>query len=327
MKARHFRIIVKKNNLQHFTLPFSGSLDWRTALALKRICREYNADIIHLHSSKSHSIAILSAVLGNQTPLILSRRVDFVPKSSIVTKWKYNHSSIKKILCVSDKIAEIMRAYVRDKSKIVTVHSGVDRHKYDIVADRHALRREFNLSDSTRLIGNTSALEAHKDYFTFIDTVKYLKSWSFDFHAFIIGDGSLKKTLEQYAIDNGVASNITFTGFRKDLLTLLPSLDLFLMTSNEEGLGTSILDAFAAHVPVVATNAGGIPEMIKHKKTGMLAEIGDAQKLADFVKQVLSDATLKQQLLSGASAMLENFSKEKTATKTLAQYKLALDRN
>ena len=96
---------------------------------------------------------------------------------------------------------------------------------------------------------------------------------------------------------------------------------MFLMTSETEGLGTSILDAFAAKVPVVATAAGGIPEMIIHKKTGMLAPIKDAENLARNVNELLANANLRAELIAGAYQHLQSFSKEQTALKTLEIYK------
>ena len=75
------------------------------------------------------------------------------------------------------------------------------------------------------------------------------------------------------------------TGFRKDIPKILPELDIFLFSSKTEGLGTSLLDAFACQVPVVATNAGGVPELIIHEKTGLLSPTKDPQSLAKNVSQ------------------------------------------
>lgn len=308
-------------NIKVFPVSFSNSFDIKTALSIKKICRENQIDIIHLHSAKSQSLAVLSAVLGNKTPLFLSRRVDFVPKQNWLTKFKYNHAAIKCIAGVSDKITSIMRAYVNEPHKCITIHSGVDLEKFPATrSSENKLRTEFNIGKEVFLIGNTSALEHHKDYFTFINTITRLGKKNLNIKAFIIGDGSLKQQLAEHAIQCGVSDKIIFTGFRKDIIEILPCLDLFLMTSNEEGLGTSILDAFLAKVPVVATAAGGIPEMVIHEKTGLLAPISNAEKLATYVESLMNDASLGNRLVNGASDLVKEFSKEKTAEKTLAAY-------
>lgn len=303
--------------------PFKNSFDLSTALAIKDLCKKEKVDIIHMHSSKSHGIGVLSAVLGNTVPLILSRRVDFVPKQNMLTRWKYNHSAIKRIVGVSDKITSIMKHYVKDPSLCVTVHSGVDLNKFNHQQrTENSLRKEFGIDSRTLLIGNTSALEAHKDYFTFIETIKKLADDGVPLQALIIGEGSLKTQLQEFVREKELTDKVIFTGFRKDITRILPDLDVFLMTSNEEGLGTSVLDAFLAKVPVVATAAGGIPEMVIHEQTGMLAPIGDSGALAGHIKRIFSDDALRRAVVNGASQKVASgFSKEMTAKKTLAVYR------
>ena len=107
---------------------------------------------------------------------------------------------------------------------------------------------------------------------------------------------------------------------------MLPCLDVFLMTSNEEGLGTSVLDAFLAKVVVVATAAGGIPEMVIHQESGLLAPVGDAEKLADHIGELISNTSLREQLVRGALQKVSGFSKEKTAQQTLDHYREVLSK-
>lgn len=310
-----------QKKLPVFPLPFRNTLDVGTALSIKKICRQHGIQLIHMHASKSHGIGVLSAALGCKVPLILSRRVDFVPKNNLITRWKYNHPSIKRILCVSNKINEIVRAYITQPEKSLTVHSGIDLSKFSQADTSHLLRDQYKISSDTMLIGNTSALEEHKDYFTFINTISFLVKRGRKVAAFIIGKGSLESELKNYVTEKGLDAVIHFTGFRDDITKILPELDIFLMTSNEEGLGTSVLDAFLARVAVVATQAGGIPEMVIHEKTGLLAPIADAETLAANIERLLSNAPLKRSLVDGAYQKVKEFSKEQTASKTLAVYR------
>lgn len=175
------------------------------------------------------------------------------------------------------------------------------------------------------LIGNTSALETHKDYYTFIDTIKNIAAKDINVIGFIIGQGSMLPELKKYASDAGVASRIIFTGFRTDVADCLSGLDVFLMTSLTEGLGTSVLDAFAAGVPVVATRAGGIPEMVIHGVTGMLAPLQDSQTLADYILRLIHDHELKKTIVLRARDKVQEFTKENTAKKTLEVYRQVLN--
>ncbi len=157
------------------SLTFRNSFDFSTAGAIKNICSAEKIDLIHMHSAKSHGIAILSAVLGNRTPMILSRRVDFIPKGNWLTRFKYNHQHIKRIVGVSHMITSMMKAYVHDPSKCITIHSGIDLSKFSSTKPSRDLRDEFKIPVENFIVGNTSALEDHKDHFTFIDTISKLK--------------------------------------------------------------------------------------------------------------------------------------------------------
>jgi L-malate glycosyltransferase len=320
-RGSRFETYCREKKIKCYALAFRNGFDLGTAYAIKEICKNEKVDLLHMHNAKSHGIGVLSAVLGNKTPSTLSRRVYFRPKDSLITKWKYNHSSIKKIIGVSDKVTSVMKDYVKDPSKCTTIHSGIDILKYRGAITRKSLHKEFNIPEDKILIGNSSALEPEKDYITFINTIANLLSQSEPVHGLIIGTGSRAGDLKEYCKQIDIEKHITFTGFRKDVVDILPQLSIFLMTSREEGLGTSILDAFASNVPVVATDAGGIPEMVVHSKTGMLGEIGNSKMLAGFVHQIIQDTVLRTTLIEGASEKVKDFSKEVMAEKTYSVYK------
>jgi glycosyltransferase involved in cell wall biosynthesis len=117
---------------------------------------------------------------------------------------------------------------------------------------------------------------------------------------------------------------VHFLGFREDARNLIAGLDCFLFTSKTEGLGTTVLDAMSAGVPVVATRAGGIPEMVIHRQTGLLCEIGDVQSLSGSVLEMLQNHELRNQCVQQARDLLHSFSVDEMARKTLGLYKEVL---
>ncbi|AFM03998.1 glycosyltransferase [Bernardetia litoralis DSM 6794] len=307
-----------------------GNSKFGQARFLANFCKNNKVDIVHLHDAHAHTIAVLSAVFfQNKSKFILSRRVDFPVKNNFFSKYKYNHSSIKKIVCVSDKIKEITAPSIKDKSKLITVHSGIDLTKFENIDKKTSiLKQEYNLEQDTVLIGNVAALAPHKDYITFLETVKLLiprleknnKKVCF----FLIGkeDGSENEIQDWLHQNQEIKDYFVLTGFRNDIPIILKELDIFLFTSQTEGLGTSILDAFASKVPVVATAAGGIPESVIDNQTGLLSKIKDSVSLAENVEKVLFDEELRNKLVTNASLHLQNFTKENTAKKTLEIYKI-----
>jgi len=200
------------------------------------------------------------------------------------------------------------------------VHSGIDLNRFK-ANNQNVLREEFRLDKETILIGNIAAIAPHKDYFTFVDTAEKLMKSGLKIKFFIIGaDGGEEQAVKKYMTQKGLVTDFIFTGFRKDIPQILPVLDVFLFTSKEEGLGTSVIDALACGVPIVATNAGGIPEIINSAKSGLLSNIGDSTSLAENVKQILVKPLLKKKLVRNGLKTAQQFSKKVMAEKTLKAY-------
>lgn len=323
-KGSSFEKHCRENAIKYYRLPFKNSIDIFTAWSLVSIARKEKANLVHIHSSKSHTIAVIATLFGLNKPLVLSRRVDFELSDTIFSKWKYNHSAIKKILCVSNAINLIVRPHLKHPEKCITVYSGIDLTKFSSRPTKNLLRSEFNIDENTVLIGNTSALAPHKDYFTFIDTIALLVAQKANIKGFIIGKGELEKELRDYVDQKQLTDHIIFTGFRNDIKKILPCLDIFLITSNEEGLGTSVLDAFACRIPVVATSAGGIPEMVINGVTGVLCTIGDAKGLSQGIERIMIDPDFRTLIVHNANEICKKFSKEQMATKTIDVYREVL---
>jgi L-malate glycosyltransferase len=310
----------QENGIPNYT--FSNRLLSRfsNARQLKHICEKHVIDIIHVHDSMSHMMAYLAGLSGNTVPIILSRRVDFAVRNSPISRKKYNYSGIKKIICVSEKIKHTLEPDIKDKSKLTIVHDGIDLDRFGNTKSTGILRKQYHIPENANIIGNVAALSPIKDYFTFIDTAEILISKKPDLYFFIIGEGKMKKKLQDYIDHKGLTKYFIFTGFRKDIQAIMPELDVFLFTSINEGLGTSILDAFAAGIPVVSTNAGGIPEMVEHNKTGLLADVKDSKTLAEHVLSLLNNESLRNDLVNNAREKVKFFSKQIMAEKTFGYY-------
>ena len=137
----------------------------------------------------------------------------------------------------------------------------------------------------------------------------------------IFGDGELRADLLAQAERLGVAQHLRMPGFRKDIPSILKALDLFVMPSHMEGLGTSVLDAMAAGVPVVGTEAGGMPESVIDEETGLLCPIRDGKAIAGAVLRLLNEPELAARCAENAGAKVRaEFSTESMVSGTVAVY-------
>lgn len=300
------------------------ALDIGLASRLERVARDREATLVHAHDSHGHTASVLANTLfGMDLPLIVSRRVDFAIHSGFSARFKYGHRSVRRILCVSDAISDITAKGLRDPSVLRTVRSGIDPIRFAQPADG-SLHRLLKLAPEVPMVGCVAALAPHKDLGTFLRTMASLREDGSDAHGVIIGEGGLRSALEAERNELGLSDHVHFTGFRKDVHRLLPELDVFLITSRTEGLGTSILDAFACKVPVVATRAGGIPEIVHHEASGLLCPTGDARCLAEAVKRVLTDPSLRERLVKGGAEVLRAHHPAEVAKATLQEYRAVL---
>jgi glycosyltransferase involved in cell wall biosynthesis len=319
-RGSSFEKYCHRNNIPVRSFGFYNSIDLATTKGIRKCVRDWSIDLVHVHSAKSHRLAVMAASAGSRAPMVLSRRVNFPLHQNFSTYWKYNHSSIKKILCVSRAIEMNMRNFVHEPEKCVTVYSGVDMHRFDGVI-ANDLRMEYSMPNDAIIIGTTIALDTSKDPVTFVKTIKELIRKNVPAYGVIVGDGPLREQLRELIAKEKLEKNIVLTGFRADVKAMMAGFDYFMLTSIEEGLGTSILDAFLAQKPVVATNVGGIPEMVIHETTGMLAPARDYIALADCLLSLYSNPKLREVIIHNASMTVRNFAKEQMGQKTLEIYK------
>ena len=317
-KNSEFKNFCIKEKIPFIELGFKNEFDLLTANGIKKFALKEKVDLLHLHSAKSHGLAYLASLLGLKTPMILSKRTDFPMKKNFFGRRKYESKSIKKILCVSKKIKEILDRDLKEPEKTLAVYSGVDisKFKFDKKFFFHDL---LKLDHSTKLVGNTSAIADQKDYFTFVNVAEVVCRKRDDVRFLIIGNGPMENEIMDYVKSKKLEDKVLFTGFLNNLPEVLFNLDVFLITSKTEGLGTSILDAHACGIPVVGTDAGGIGEIVIDQITGSLCKIGDVKALSDNVLKRLDDKNT-----FSAKEFVKEFSKEATARNTLNIYKEVL---
>ena len=305
----------RQHDLPFFTYRKIFSLNPVVAMHIRWICRRLKITHVHVHDSHAHTFSVLAASwLGNRASIIVHRRVDFPVGGNFFSKWKYNHPAISRIICVSGFVKRLIQPVLRHPEKVQVVHDGID-------LESMPPQPTFADCAPPYKIGNIAAIAPHKDYFTFVRTAEILLRNGLPAQFLIIGgDGGERAAVEAFIAQKKLSENVKLLGFRKDVPELIGQLDLLLFTSKTEGLGSTILDAFAAGLPVVATRAGGIPEVVENEVTGLLAPVGDAAALAWQVRRMLEDAELREHILANAKVKVRQFSKQKMAERVLACY-------
>lgn len=304
------------------TLPLKGEWDFGSVKALQELIVSKGIKLIHAHTAKAHSIAWMAKAKHPQVKLVVSRRVDFRLRKNWFSKRKYVSDRVDLYLSVSNRIREILIMDGIDPAKVVTVYSGIDLGVSKKTSDVSYLRKEFNLSKDELIIGNIAALVDHKDQKTLLNALSKVETDK-KYKVLIVGEGELRKELERLASEKKLLDKVIFTGFRTDISELLSLFDIFTLTSKEEGLGTSVLDAMASGLPIVATNGGGIAEMLTEGKGAFVSPVGDVIALASSYKTLLEDPKVRKSMGAFNKESVKRFSVKNTIKKTeLAYYSL-----
>ena len=255
------------------------SFDPRAAFALFLLMGRFRPDVIHVHDSHALALARWARRWVNwetaPPPLVATRRVDFHVRRG--SGWFH----AQRVIAVSDAVRRILVADGMSETSISIIPDGIDP---DEVRARAAapldIRARLGLAPGTPLAVNVAALVDHKDQRTLIRAAAHARAARPDLHWAIAGDGDLHHQLERETVEQGVGDIVHLLGYVIEADALIREANVFVMSSKEEGLGSVILHALALGKPVVATAAGGIPEVLP---ATCLAPIGDAMALAQKV--------------------------------------------
>ena len=245
-------------------------------LSLRAFCRREGIHMVDAHSGRAHGIALLLKCLLPSLKVVIHRRVDNKPKANFLSKIKYRSSLINRYIPISDAISQVLKDYGVPEKRLTRVYSAVPKHKnLDKTACRQKLCQQLGWQEARPIIANIAYLTEQKGHETLIRALYQAKKSGALFYAFIAGDGPLKEACERLASSLQLDGDLCFLGVRKDPLELIAASDILAMPSNNEGLGTTVLDALSGKLAVAATRVGGIPEMITHGYNGFLCDVGD----------------------------------------------------
>jgi L-malate glycosyltransferase len=301
-------------------------MDLHAAWKLARVVKRWRPDVLHAHDPHGIAMAALALSLGSSNrgsngaapALVASRRVDFHLQNNSFSRWK--HRQVDCFIAASEAIRHMLLHDGVPEDRTVTVHEGIDvDHVLAApVVDVHAA---FFLPHGAPVVGNVAALVPHKGQRHLIEAAHLVVQQMPDARFVILGEGELREHLERQVKEYRLEKHVLLPGFRTDVLGCMKSFDLVAMSSVTEGLGTSLLDAMAASRPIVATRAGGIPEIVEDGLNGVLVPPRDHREMARQIVRLLGDAALRQRMgEAGLARVRKDFTVERMVERTAAVY-------
>ena len=293
-------------------LPSTQPIDPRSVKAVVGFCKQHNIDIIDAHSGSAHSLAYYAKFYLPDVLVVVHRRVNFKVKKTYFTRRKYLSDKIDHYVAISSAIRENLMGYGVSEKKIELVKSAVDSTPYEGLLKQTSKSlwcQRYGWNSQQPLLGFAAALDPSKDPMLFVNIVKALRQRGNAVNALIAGRGKLEKNLQAEIDRLNLNEHVKLTGFVEQMPELFSAFDIFYLPSREEGLGTVLLEAIHSGCVIVASDVGGIGEIVLHQKTGMLANTGDLKGFSDVTQIILDSESLCNQLKANALKHVQlNFS-------------------
>jgi glycosyltransferase involved in cell wall biosynthesis len=306
-------------------------LRWRTGLdpaAVVGLARELGAggwDVVHAHSSHALQTSLLAlALAGGRSALVGSRRLDFPLRSPAV--WR----RADVVLAVSWAVRDVLVTGGLEPARVRVVHDGVDLRETkprpvpgpDARSGSGApgrLRRAAGAGPGDLLVGTAGALVGHKDHATLLQAAAEVVRARPEARFVVAGEGPLRPELERLAETLGLGPRVSLPGHLPDVAGSLAELDLFVLSSSGEGLGSASLEALAAGVPVVLTRAGGLVDVAGDVLPSVPP--GDSAALAAAILRLLADPEARARVARAGRERVRAFSAAAMAERTLDAYR------
>jgi glycosyltransferase involved in cell wall biosynthesis len=288
---------------------------------LRIYIRTLGFHIIHTHGSQDSWAVALATRRLSPRPLIIRTKHNLFPiANNPANAWLYG-KVFDHVVCISHEIERycLTKKYL-PREKLSVIHSAVNTDVLESQNVEH-VRAEFNLQDKF-VVGIIGRLRPEKGHLYLLRAASRLTPKYPDIMFLIVGDGSMAAELKKLADNLQISSRVIFTGFRKDIPRVLRTLDLFVLPSLTEGLGTAIMEAAAVGLPIIATNIGGIPEIVRDAEEALLIPPANEDAIADAITRLYEDRQLASRLAQNARRrILAHFTPARLADQTELLYR------
>ncbi len=296
--------------------------DLRWARRLRRLLVEHPTDILHAQSPYPAGIARL--VVRTLPRSIRPRLVYTLHNTwgSFARPTRTLNGATMRWDAADLAVSEIVRSTVPERLAArteVLIH-GVDVADIRRQRDRQGIRAEFGISDDDFVIGTVANLRAQKDYPNLLAAAASLRDRGMRFKMLTVGQGPLEAEVRAVHDRLGLGATVELLGERSDAVRVMSGCDAFVLASNNEGLPVAVMEALALGLPIVATDVGGLSEMVDDTN-GVLVPPRDPAALADALEALAADPDRRARLASGSLATAERFDIERTVTRLEAVYR------
>jgi len=264
--------------------------------SLVRWLRAEHADLVHAHLPLAGVVGRLAASLAG-VPLVytehnLQERYHPWTRRANLATWRLQ----AEVVAVSAEVADSIRRHVGSRVPVSVVRNGIEVRRRADPQRVAEVRRRFDLPAAGPVVGTVAVLRVQKRLDLWLEVARRVLEQVPSTRFLVVGDGPLRSDLEALVVRMGIGRQVRFAGLQEDVQPFLDVLDVYLMSSEFEGLPLALLEAMASGVAVVATAVGGVPEVIEPRREGLLVPFGETPALAEAVIGLLHDPARRHDL-------------------------------
>ena len=305
---------IKPITISHLKREVSLYHDFLAVIQLYKLIRKYKPHIVHAHTSKAGTLGRIAAWLARTPVTVFTLHGSYFHSHFSFLKTKLFVCVDRMLASVTDRIIavsrqerlDILAQKIGNEQKVINIPLGLELDSF-FNCDQYKgiLRAELGIASEKKLIGIVARLTPIKNHYLFLDSAKIVLQSYKNAVFLIVGDGELRQHLEEYAKSLGISDHVLFLGFRRDAPVIYADLDIVVLSSLNEGLPVTVIEGMASGKPIVATNVGGVAELLDDGKYGIIVPSSNPEELAKGMLEILNspDKAKKMGELGRQSAM------------------------
>lgn len=319
---------MKNDGIETIRVNVSHKHDPRHYFQLKKIIKKHEPELLHLHLWNPGACRYAFWAGSKKTPIIATEHDPFILKG---LKKNFKKNALNKTvhtITVSEKNYEqMLKWYPELKNQMSVIHNGIDLEAFEkelfhfTTQEKQKIRTQlFEAGSDDKILLTVAALHPRKGLKYLLKALKNIVEQKTGVKLAIVGEGPEQKDLEKLTEKLKLQKHVRFLGHQENIPKLLKSADLFVLPSLKEAFGLVLLEAMAAQLPIVATNVGGIPEIVEDRKSGFLVEPKNPDILAKTVLMLLNNKPLRDKLAFLGHHRVKQFDVQTMVEKTKKVY-------
>ena len=316
-QIERFKPYVQDIFVVHMERNINFKSDLKAIVKIRKILKLIKPDIVYLHSSKAGAIGRIALLLNHRAKIIYNAHGWYF-NAKIGNKKKKVFARIEKLLAYkTDMIVNIseneyesaIENKIANPKKMCIIRNGIDFTKFNNnEKKRNDTRSLLSIDENEIIIGVVGRISEQKDPITMIKAFYNISNKYKNVKLMFVGSGELEKNVKEYAVDNGIEDKIIITGWISNVENYIPAFDIAVLPSKWEGFGLAIIEYMICDKPIVASNVGGIGNIIKDKENGLLFEKGNYNELSERIIYLIENKDFVDKIVKNNKNYREEYS-------------------